>query len=102
MRASARLALGERQGSPGPFLRGLAAAMSGRRVDAAPEEARIVDLSHHGRGVARLGDGKTVFVADTLPGERVTLKRTRRHRNYDEAELVTVLEASPQRVVAQC
>jgi 23S rRNA (uracil1939-C5)-methyltransferase len=76
--------------------------MRGRRVDAAPEEARIVDLSHDGRGVARLDDGKTVFVADTLPGELVTLKRTRRHRNYDEAELVTVLEASPERVVAQC
>ncbi len=75
--------------------------MRGRRLDAAPEEARIVDLSHDGRGVARL-DGKTVFVADTLPGERVTLKRTRRHRSFDEGELVAVLEASPQRVAPQC
>jgi 23S rRNA (uracil1939-C5)-methyltransferase len=75
--------------------------MRGRRLDAAPEEARVVDLSHDGRGVAHL-DGKTTFIADTLPGERVRLRRTRRHRNFDEAELVAVLEASPDRVVPQC
>jgi 23S rRNA (uracil1939-C5)-methyltransferase len=75
--------------------------MRGRRVDAAPEEARVVDLSHDGRGVARL-DGKPVFVADTLPGERVTCRRTRRRRSFDEAELVAVLEASPERVLPQC
>lgn len=53
-----------------------------KRISAAPEEAAIVDLSHEARGVARI-DGKTVFVADALPGERVILRRTGRHRNYD-------------------
>lgn len=72
-----------------------------KRISAAPEEAAIVDLSHEARGVARI-DGKTVFVADALPGERVILRRTGRHRNYDEAVLEQVLVASPDRVPAAC
>ncbi len=72
-----------------------------KRLDAAPEEADVVDLSHEGHGVAK-PDGKAVFVADALPGERVVLRRVRRHRNFDEAVLVQVLRASPDRVPAAC
>jgi 23S rRNA (uracil1939-C5)-methyltransferase len=72
-----------------------------KRISAAPEEADIVDLSHEARGVARI-EGKTVFVADALPGERVVLRRVGRHRNYDEAILEQVLSASPDRVTAAC
>jgi 23S rRNA (uracil1939-C5)-methyltransferase len=72
-----------------------------KRISAAPEEADIVDLSHEARGVARL-DGKTVFVADALPGEHVVLRRVGRHRNYDEAVLEQVLQSSPDRVPPAC
>jgi len=72
-----------------------------KRISAAPEEADIIDLSHEAHGVARL-DGKAVFVTDALPGERVVLKRVRRHRNFDEAVLESVLESSPDRVAAPC
>jgi 23S rRNA (uracil1939-C5)-methyltransferase len=72
-----------------------------KRLTVAPEEADVVDLSHEGQGVARL-DGKAVFVADALPGERVVLRRVSRHRNYDEAILEQVLRASPDRVPADC
>lgn len=72
-----------------------------KRLTSASEEARIVDLSHEGHGVARI-DGKAVFVVDALPGERVLLRRIRRHRNFDEAVLESVLEASPDRVEAPC
>jgi len=64
-------------------------------------EADIVDLSHDGRGVARI-DGKAVFVAGALPLERVRLRLTKRRRQMDEAELVDVLAASPQRVLPRC
>jgi len=72
-----------------------------KRISAASEEALIVDLTHEGHGVARL-DGKAVFVPDTLPGERVRLRRVRRHRNFDEAVLESVLEPSPMRVQPEC
>jgi 23S rRNA (uracil1939-C5)-methyltransferase len=72
-----------------------------KRITGAPEEAEIVDLSHEARGVARI-DGKTVFVADALPGERVVLRRTHRHRNFDEASCERVLRPSPDRVEPAC
>jgi 23S rRNA (uracil1939-C5)-methyltransferase len=67
----------------------------------AAQVAEVHGLSHDGRGIARV-DGKTVFIDGALPGERVTYKLGRRRRNYDNAELVEVLRASPQRVQPRC
>ncbi|NID14297.1 23S rRNA (uracil(1939)-C(5))-methyltransferase RlmD [Luteibacter yeojuensis] len=64
-------------------------------------EATITDLSHDGRGVARI-DNKATFVSGALPGERVLLKYRKRHRNYDDAEVVRVLEPSADRVEPLC
>jgi 23S rRNA (uracil1939-C5)-methyltransferase len=64
-------------------------------------EATITDLSHDGRGVARI-DNKATFVSGALPGERVLLKYRKRHRNYDDAEVVSIIEASPDRVEPKC
>ena len=61
----------------------------------------IIDLSHDGRGVARR-DGKTVFVAGALAGEQVVARLSAKHRQYDEAETVEVLRASPDRVQPGC
>ncbi len=72
-----------------------------KRLQMAPEEADIVDLTHEAAGVARI-DGKTVFVADALPGERVVLRRTHRHRKVDYAVTEQVLTPSPERVVPRC
>jgi 23S rRNA (uracil1939-C5)-methyltransferase len=73
-----------------------------RPVSAAPEsDADIVALAHDGRGIARI-DGKVVFVAGALPGERVRLRILRRRRKMDEAQLLAVLSPSPDRVVPKC
>jgi 23S rRNA (uracil1939-C5)-methyltransferase len=72
-----------------------------KRLSVAPEEADIVDLSHEAKGVARI-DGKAVFVADSLPGERVLMRRVGRHRRFDEAVLERVLRPSADRVPAEC
>ncbi|HET8897697.1 MAG TPA: 23S rRNA (uracil(1939)-C(5))-methyltransferase RlmD [Rhodanobacteraceae bacterium] len=64
-------------------------------------ETDIDGLAHDGRGVARI-DGKTTFVDGALPGERVRLRLRRRHRQYDEAELLEVLNASAERVAPRC
>jgi 23S rRNA (uracil1939-C5)-methyltransferase len=65
------------------------------------QEADIVDLAHDGRGVARV-DGKAVFIEGALPGERVRFRIIKRRRQMDEAGLVEVLTASPDRVVPRC
>lgn len=75
--------------------------MRASRGNSQPLEARVVDLTHDARGVARI-DGKAVFVRDALPGERVMIRRTGRHRGHDEAELVSVLEPAPGRVEPRC
>jgi 23S rRNA (uracil1939-C5)-methyltransferase len=64
-------------------------------------EAEVVDLAADGRGIARI-DGKVVFIAGALPGERVTLRMLRRRRHLDEADLVDILVASPDRVEPRC
>jgi len=64
-------------------------------------EATITDFTHDGKGVARI-DGKAVFVSGALPDERVRLRIRRRHRNYDEAEVVELLDRSPHRVEPRC
>ena len=66
-----------------------------------PETAEISSLDHDGRGVARI-DGKAVFVEGALPGEQVRLRRTHRRRRHDEAVLVELLRASPDRVTPRC
>ncbi|HEY2634170.1 MAG TPA: 23S rRNA (uracil(1939)-C(5))-methyltransferase RlmD [Steroidobacteraceae bacterium] len=65
------------------------------------QEADVVDLAHDGRGIARV-DGKTVFIDGALPGERVRFRVFKRRRQLDEAGLVEVLAASPERVVPAC
>ncbi|HVN44921.1 MAG TPA: 23S rRNA (uracil(1939)-C(5))-methyltransferase RlmD [Steroidobacteraceae bacterium] len=67
----------------------------------APLETAAVDgLTHAGEGVVH--GGKTVFVPGALPGERIRFRRTRRHRQHDDGELLEVLEASPLRIEPRC
>jgi 23S rRNA (uracil1939-C5)-methyltransferase len=72
------------------------------RLDKTPFAADVTALTHDGRGVARRTDGKTIFVADALPGERVMATQVARSRSFDEAVAVEVLEASPDRVQPRC
>ena len=66
-----------------------------------PETARIDSFTHDGRGIVA-GAGKTVFVAGALAGEQVRFQRRKSRRNFDEAELLEVLEPSPDRIAARC
>ncbi|MGA8203865.1 MAG: hypothetical protein WB812_05055, partial [Woeseiaceae bacterium] len=61
-----------------------------------PETARILSVTHDGRGVAD-APGKKVFVAGALTDERVRYLRRASRRKFDEAELLEVIEPSPER-----
>jgi tRNA/tmRNA/rRNA uracil-C5-methylase (TrmA/RlmC/RlmD family) len=48
------------------------------------------------------GGGWVVMVPFTLPGERVRARVYRNHKNFSEADLVTVLTPSPHRETPRC
>lgn len=75
--------------------------MGRKRKPPVQSTAVIEDLSHDGRGVARV-DGKTIFVDGALPGETATFLRIKPHRNYDEAEVLKIENPSPDRVEPGC
>ena len=62
------------------------------------ELASVAALTQEGEGVVRAG--KTAFVAGALPGETIRFRRTRRHRQHDDGELLEVIEPSSVRVAA--
>ncbi len=64
-------------------------------------ELDITDLSHDGRGVAHI-EGKAVFVAGALPGERVRAEIRAVRKQFDEASSVEVLVPSRDRVEPLC
>jgi 23S rRNA (uracil1939-C5)-methyltransferase len=66
-----------------------------------PVELVIDGLSHEGRGLSRL-DGKRIFVEGALPGEQVLAQYTFTHKKYDEARVVEIRQASPDRVTPPC
>lgn len=66
-----------------------------------PETARIESVTHDGRGIAAI-EGKKVFVAGALAGEEVRFLRRKSRRKFDEAELLEILQASPERIEARC
>ncbi|MCK0743737.1 23S rRNA (uracil(1939)-C(5))-methyltransferase RlmD [Chromohalobacter nigrandesensis] len=72
------------------------------RGDEAADTLTIERLAHDGRGVARDPQGKTVFVDQALPGERVRIAVHRQRKRFDEAHVVECLEPSPQRVTPPC
>jgi len=64
-------------------------------------EARIETIASGGAGLARL-DGKPVFIKGGIPGERLICRITRDHRSWAEAEMLEILDASPDRVHPVC
>ena len=64
-------------------------------------ELLIEDIAFGGKGVGRV-EGKAVFVPFTIAGERVTARVVRQKKSFAEAELVHVLQASPERVTPPC
>jgi len=64
-------------------------------------ELTIDALTNLGSGLGRI-DGWVVFVPFCLPGERVKARVYRNDKNFSQADLVEVLEASPDRANPQC
>lgn len=66
------------------------------------EVLTITDLSRSGSGVGHDQSGRAVFVPYTAPGDVVRVKLQKQKRNFAEAKLIEIIEASPIRVTPRC
>jgi 23S rRNA (uracil1939-C5)-methyltransferase len=64
-------------------------------------EITIDAMRHDGQGVGR-HHGKATFVYGTIPGERVRVRVIEDHSRWSRAELLRVLDPSPDRVEPPC
>ena len=55
-----------------------------------------------GKGLGTLPDGMVIMVPATLPGETVVVRETKTHKGYKEAQLVRILNATPERIEPPC
>jgi 23S rRNA (uracil1939-C5)-methyltransferase len=79
---------------------GMSRASHTKPAEAVIESGVVASLSHEGAGIVHAG--KTAFIPGALPGENVRFRRSRRHRQYDEATLTALLTESPDRVTPRC
>lgn len=63
---------------------------------------RLEKLVYGGDALGRISDGRAVFVPFGLPGELVKVRVVDRKPGHLRAELVKVLEPSPQRIPPKC
>jgi 23S rRNA (uracil1939-C5)-methyltransferase len=64
-------------------------------------KVRIEKITAGGDGLARI-EGKTVFVEGSAQDETVLCRISEEHRSWVRAELVEIIEPSPQRVAPPC
>lgn len=64
-------------------------------------ELTIHTLTNEGRGIGRINNW-AIMVPFVIPGEKVRVRIFRNHKNYSEADLVEILEPSPERIQPYC
>ena len=72
-----------------------------RKVKSKVYELNIESLSHEGRGISH-HDNKIIFTRGALPGEKIIATRTHSRAKYEEADIVEILQSSPDRIEAKC
>ena len=70
----------------------------------APDEEVVVieRLASGGDGVGHLGDGRTLFVPLSAPGDRLRVRITQRRARHARGEVVEILEPGPARRAPRC
>lgn len=70
----------------------------------AMEHERVIveSLAHGGDGVARLADGRTVFIPYACPGDELTVRITEDHGRWLRGTFDEIITPSPERVIAPC
>ena len=72
-----------------------------RKAKSKVYELNIESLSHEGRGISHQ-DNKIIFTRGALPGEKVIASRSLSRAKYEEADIVEILQPSPDRIEPKC
>jgi 23S rRNA (uracil1939-C5)-methyltransferase len=59
-------------------------------------------MAYGGEGMGRAPDGRMIFTAFSLPGERIQAHEIEPHKRWGRAELLKVLEESDRRISPRC
>lgn len=62
---------------------------------------KIEKLSNLGLGIAKVG-GFVIFVSGACPNDTVKIKITKKNKNYANAEIIEIIEPSPDRIEPFC
>jgi len=62
---------------------------------------KIENLDHNGRGITRINN-KVTFVNNALQDEIVDIKLTKEKKNYNEAEVISIIERHVDRKTPEC
>jgi 23S rRNA (uracil1939-C5)-methyltransferase len=62
----------------------------------------VASLASGGDGVAKLPDGRTVFVPHSAPGDRLGVSLSEQHKTYARARIDRIVEPGPGRVAPPC
>lgn len=65
-------------------------------------EVNITDLAFDGKAVAKMENGKVLFLNAGLPGETVRARVTKTKRNFNEAVVLEILTKSDERINPKC
>lgn len=65
-------------------------------------ELTINEVSRGGAGIGRDENGRAIFVPFTAPGDRVRVSLNKSKQNFAEADLLEIIEPSPQRQQPPC
>ncbi len=74
----------------------------GRRKKPFLENIEIESYAAEGKSIAHLEDGRVLFVANAIPGDKVNVKVTRNKKSYAEGKVTDLIEGSAQRIEAFC
>ena len=62
----------------------------------------VIDITNRGKGVVKSKQGKVIFVSGVIPGDKINIETYKKRRGYFEANLIKILEPSPNRIAPQC
>jgi 23S rRNA (uracil1939-C5)-methyltransferase len=64
-------------------------------------EVEITGIAFGGKGLVRI-NGMAVFVDQAIPGDKALIRIIRKKKNYAEARVIKLMQASPQRIQPPC